>query len=74
MAQTATTTNANRSLVGYLIAPFAAIGRGLVAIAEAGPRMQQVRRLNEMSDDDLAALGVTRAEMVRKIFGGSIYL
>ncbi|MGR3497508.1 MAG: hypothetical protein ACU0E9_01215 [Limimaricola soesokkakensis] len=73
MAQTATQSTV-RSLAGILIAPFAYIGRGLVAIAEAGPRMQQVRRLNDMSDEDLAALGTTRAEMVRKIFGGSIYL
>ncbi|WPY96145.1 DUF1127 domain-containing protein (plasmid) [Limimaricola variabilis] len=69
MAQTATS-----SLTSILVAPFAAIGRGLVALAEAGPRMQQVRRLNEMSDEDLAALGTTRAEMVRRIFGGSVYL
>lgn len=69
MAQTATQT-----LTSTLIAPFAAIGRGLVAIAESGPRMKQVRRLNELSDADLEALGTTRAEMVRKIFGGSIYL
>ncbi|EYD70453.1 hypothetical protein [Limimaricola hongkongensis] len=69
MAQTAT-----RSIAATLIAPFAAIGRGLVALAETGPRMQQVRRLNEMSDEDLEALGTTRAEMVRKIFGGAIYL
>ncbi|MGR3464426.1 MULTISPECIES: DUF1127 domain-containing protein [Rhodobacterales] len=69
MAQTAT-----RSFAATLIAPFAAIGRGLVALAETGPRMKQVRRLNEMSDEDLEALGTTRAEMVRKIFGGAIYL
>lgn len=63
-----------RSFAHILIAPFATIGRGLIAIAEAGPRMQQVRRLNAMTDQDLADLGTDRAEMVRKIFGGSIHL
>jgi uncharacterized protein YjiS (DUF1127 family) len=63
---------AGRSIARTLIAPFAAIGRFMVLIAESGPRMQQVRRLNEMSDEDLKALGTTRAEMVQKIFGGSI--
>ncbi|MGR3593469.1 MAG: DUF1127 domain-containing protein [Limimaricola soesokkakensis] len=73
MAQTANLTT-GPSLARILGAPFALLGRGLVALAEAGPRMQQVRRLNELSDDDLAALGTTRPEMVRKIFGGSLYL
>ena len=73
MAQTTDLTS-GPSIVRIFVAPFAAIGRGLVALAEAGPRMQQVRRLNELSDEDLAALGTNRPEMVRKIFGGSIYL
>lgn len=65
---------AGRSLGRTLLAPFAAIGMMLVAIAEAGPRMKQVERLNALSDDELSALGTTRAEMVKKIFGGSLYL
>lgn len=73
MAQTTNLTS-GPSIVRIFAAPFAAIGRGLVALAEAGPRMQQVRRLNELSDEDLAALGTNRPKMVRKIFGGSIYL
>lgn len=73
MAQTTDLTS-GPSIVRIFVASFAAIGRGLVALAEAGPRMQQVRRLNELSDEDLAALGTSRPEMVRKIFNGSIYL
>ncbi|WP_341212996.1 DUF1127 domain-containing protein [uncultured Limimaricola sp.] len=70
----AQSTTAPSRLLGLVVAPFAFIGRTLVAMAEAGPRMKQVQRLNEMSDADLEALGTTRAEMVRKIFGGTIYM
>lgn len=73
MAQT-DTNPAGRSIARILIAPFAAIGRFMVLVAESGPRMQQVRRLNELSDEDLAALGTSRPEMVRKIFGGSLHI
>ncbi|WP_334063997.1 DUF1127 domain-containing protein [Limimaricola cinnabarinus] len=70
----AQTTTAPSRLLGLAVAPFAMIGRGLIAMAEAGPRMKQVQQLNEMSDEDLEALGTSRAEMVRKIFGGAIYM
>jgi len=70
MAPTAQTTTKS-PILSILAAPFIAFGRFLVMIAETGPRMQQVRKLNEMSDADLAALGTTRAEMVQIIFGGA---
>ncbi|MGX9849061.1 hypothetical protein [Limimaricola litoreus] len=57
------------SLARTLSAPFAAIGRFRTAIAEARPLVQQFSRFNEMSDEDLAALGTTRGEMVQKIVG-----
>lgn len=61
-------------VVGHALYSFAsAFGHGLVRMAEAGPRMEAVRRLNAMSDDDLEARGVTREEMVRRIFGASFY-
>lgn len=42
---------------------------GLIMIAEARPQMAQIRRLNEMSDEDLAAQGLTRVQAVEQIFG-----
>ncbi len=74
MAYSATNFTASRSLSSILVAPFLAVGRGLVAMAEAGPRMEQIRKLNAISDEDLAAQGLNRADVVRKIFGNSFYL
>lgn len=54
-------------------APFRAVGIFLVLLAESGPRMEQIRRLNALSDADLAARGLTREGEVRRIFGGFIY-
>ncbi len=50
------------------------IWNGLVVIAESSSRAQAVRRLNEMSDAELAARGVTREEIVRKIFADKFYV
>ena len=74
MTQTAFFTAPARSLGHLLGAPFKAFGTALVALAEAGPRMQQINRLNAMTDDQLAALGKTRAGEVRRIFGAHFYI
>lgn len=74
MAHSATNFSSDRSLTDILAAPFKAVGRTLISIAESGPRMEQVRRLNAISDEELAERGLTRADVVRRIFGGSIYL
>lgn len=60
----------SQNLGSLLSAPFRAVGRGLVALAEAGPRMEQVRRLSALSDEELAARGTDRAAEVRRIFTG----
>ncbi|AUH35486.1 DUF1127 domain-containing protein [Paracoccus tegillarcae] len=57
-----------------LTAPFRALFNGLIALAEAGPRMKQVRKLNALSDEELAARGTTRVEEVRRIFGDQMYI
>lgn len=72
MAQTSNLTT-GPSLARTLTAPFAALGRFFTAIAEARPLVQQFNRLNEMSDEDLAALGTTRGEMVQKIIGRQVH-
>lgn len=70
----ATTTLAPKSVLSLstLTAPFRAIGRGLVALAESGPRMAAIRKLNETSDEELAARGTTRMDEVNRIFSGSL--
>ncbi|QIR85061.1 hypothetical protein [Paracoccus sp. AK26] len=65
-----TTIDAPRGLSwGSLAAPFLAIGRFLVLIAEASPKVRQLERLNAQSDAQLAARGLTRDGEVRRILG-----
>lgn len=62
------------NILSVIAAPFRAIGRFLVSLAEAGPRMDAVRQLNAMSDAELAARGLTREGEVRRIFGDYYHL
>lgn len=65
-----TTIDAPRGLSwGSLAAPFITIGRFLVLIAEASPKVRQLERLNTQSDAQLAARGLTRDGEVRRILG-----
>jgi hypothetical protein len=74
MTQTTTFTAPGRTLGQLVAAPFVAIGNFLIALAEAGPRMKQIEKLNALSDADLAALGKTRDGEVRRIFGARLYI
>ncbi len=42
-------------------------------IAEANPRLRRVRALQALSDDQLAALGIARAEIVHVVFRDTYY-
>ena len=55
-------------LLELVTAPFRAIGSFLLLLAETGPRIRAVERLNRMSDEELAARGTTRAAEVQRIF------
>ena len=57
-----------------LLAPFRAIGRFMVALAEASPQMRSLSKLSQMSDEELTAKGVTREGEVRRILGGAAAL
>lgn len=75
MALSATfTVLPQRGLRQALAAPFKAVWHGLILLAEAGPCMDQVRKLNAMSDADLAARGLTREGEVRRIFVDRYYV
>lgn len=56
--------------IDRLAAPFRALGRLLIFLAVAGPRMAAIERLNGESDAALAARGTTREAEVRRILGG----
>lgn len=57
-----------------LLAPFRAIGRFMVMLAEASPQMRALSRLSEISDEELAAKGLTRDGEIRRILGGAAAL
>lgn len=57
-----------------LLAPFRAVGRFMIALAEASPQMRALNRLSQMSDAELSAKGLTRDGEVRRILGGSAAL
>ncbi|MFY0632441.1 MAG: DUF1127 domain-containing protein [Vannielia sp.] len=55
-------------------AGFNAVFTGLVAMAEANPRMKAVNRLSAMSDEELAARGLKREDIVRHVFRDIYYV
>lgn len=57
-----------------LLAPFRAFGRFMIMLAEASPQMRALNGLNQRSDEELAAKGLTREGEVRRILGGSAAL
>jgi uncharacterized protein YjiS (DUF1127 family) len=60
--------------LGLLIKPFIAIGNFLIVLGENSSRMQKVKTLNEMTDEQLAAKGLTREDIVRHVFADSMYV
>ncbi|HBM60121.1 MAG TPA: DUF1127 domain-containing protein [Citreicella sp.] len=53
---------------------FSAIGNALVAIGEANPRLRRVEALQRLSDEQLAARGLKREDIVRHVFRDVFYL
>lgn len=52
----------------------AGIGNTLVAIGEANPRLRRVEALQRLSDEQLAAKGLRREDIVRHVFHDVYYL
>lgn len=46
----------------------------LVLIAECTPRYRAIQHYNALSDEDLAEMGMTRTDVVQKVFGARLYL
>lgn len=70
-ATAAVTLSSRKNPVASLLS---ALGAMFFTLSEAGPRMDQIRKLNATSDEALAARGTDRAAEVRRIFAGSYYL
>ncbi len=46
----------------------------LVRMAEASPRYRLLQKYNALSDAQLAEMGMTRADVVERVFGARVYL
>ncbi|TCO73073.1 DUF1127 domain-containing protein [Rhodovulum euryhalinum] len=46
----------------------------LIRVMENHPHTRQIERLNALSDEDLAARGLTRQDVIRHIFRDRYYL
>lgn len=68
MATVAVQSGAGLSFLRAFAKPFSAINSFFIALAEAGSRMQRIEALNAMSDEDLAAKGLSREDIVRHVF------
>ncbi|OIQ32782.1 MAG: DUF1127 domain-containing protein [Alphaproteobacteria bacterium MedPE-SWcel] len=69
-AQTHTALNPLALIAGF----FRAIGRGMVKMAEANSRVIRARAMIDMSDEELAARGIKREDVVKHVFGDIMYL
>lgn len=62
------------TILGALAAPFVAIGRFMVLLAEANPKMRELNRLSQFTDEELVSKGLTREAEIRRIMGVNAYL
>jgi hypothetical protein len=53
---------------------FAAIGRAFVTATEANSRIDRVQALNALSDEELAARGIRRDQIVHHVFRDLYYV
>ncbi|MGC9418544.1 MAG: DUF1127 domain-containing protein [Rhodovulum sp.] len=65
---------ANTNIAGHKASVFTVLIDLLVRMMENHPHSRQIERLNAMSDEDLAAKGVTRQDVVRHIFRDRYYI
>lgn len=68
------TTAATLNPLGLVAGFFRAIGNGLVNMAEANHRVNRARTLMALSDEQLAARGMKREDVVKHVFGDIMYI
>lgn len=74
MAHLSTHNSFSPGLRARLDAFFAAVGQGMNAYIEARSRKQELDRLYNMSDVDLAKMGLKREDIPRHVFRDLFYL
>lgn len=66
---TLTSNATNTSALGWVLAPFRAIVKGMEHLTEANSRVSQVTALQNLSDAELAEIGIqSRDDIVRFVF------
>ncbi|WP_368183772.1 DUF1127 domain-containing protein [Aestuariibius sp. HNIBRBA575] len=73
MAATDTHT-AHISIFDILTAPFRAIGNAIMYLSENNSRVKEVERLQNLSDDKLAKMGLERSDIVAHVFRAHMYI
>ena len=69
MAFTTTDAPSRPRVLTLIAAPFRAAGRFLIWLGETSGRMQEIERVNRLSDAQLAARGTSRDAEIRRIVG-----
>lgn len=73
MATHATNIAAPRGFLGHVVAGFERVFSTLVKIGEAQPRYRKLQHYAAMSDEELAALGLKRDEIVQHVYRDVFY-
>ncbi len=63
----------NRGIRAQLDAFFVGLGQGFNAYLESNSRMQEIARLNALSDADLTAMSLKREDIPRHVFRDLFY-
>ena len=64
----------SENLLQILARPFVAFGNWLITLAGSSSVAQKTNRLADMTDEDLAAQGLTREQAIAKIFAAHAHL
>lgn len=67
-------THARFSLPALIASIGSSIYSTLISVAEAQSRVRQVNHLQSLSDDELKKRGLTRDQIVHRVFADSIWL
>lgn len=68
------TVRGTRPLADRLDSFFAGLGQGFNAYLERRSRSEEIRRLDAMSDAELAAMGISRDRIAHHVFRDLFYL
>lgn len=69
-----TTAKPIGSVFAIAARPFQTVWNFLIMLAEANPRMKQVDKLSQETDEQLAARGTTRTKEIQRLFGVHLHM